>query len=98
VIDFKPVVILSQMRKTCQQSLPFYLRVHGSSSSMVLVGLGKPVLRVNIAFPVAGGLPSRHVQRLPHRHATAKTAQHATGAWWKRELIREYLPTVSLNE
>jgi hypothetical protein len=76
------------MRKTCQQSLQFYLRVHGTSSSVVLES-GKPALRGNIAFPVAGGLTSRHTQQHPRRHATAKTAQHTTGARWKYELIGE---------
>jgi hypothetical protein len=31
-------------------------------------------------------------------HFTNATERHATGAWWKRELVGEYLPPVSLRE
>jgi len=55
----------------------------------VILGSGKPALRGKIAFPIAGGLTSRHAQQHPRRHATAKTAQSATGARWKYELIGE---------
>jgi hypothetical protein len=43
--------------------------------------------------------PPRYIRaELYDYHFTSFTERDATGAWWKRELIGEYLPPVSLRE
>ena len=43
--------------------------------------------------------PPRYIRSLFYRYRfTTMDELHQTGAWWKREELREYLPTLSLEE
>jgi len=43
--------------------------------------------------------PPRYIRAMFYRYRFTTLAElHQTGAWWKREELRDYLPTVSLEQ
>src|SRR5438132_9072066 len=43
--------------------------------------------------------PPRYIRAMFYRYRFTTLREHRqTGAWWKRQELREYLPTMSLNE
>src|SRR6266481_6368262 len=43
--------------------------------------------------------PPRYVRAMYYRYRfTTPSERRQTGAWWKRQELREYLPTVSLDQ
>jgi lipase maturation factor 1 len=70
--------------------------------------LGGLILRLLQGSPSVSGLlarnpfprePPRYVRAMFYRYRFTTLREHRqTGAWWKREELREYLPTVSLDQ
>jgi hypothetical protein len=43
--------------------------------------------------------PPRYIRSMFYRYRfTTRSERRETGAWWKRQELREYLPTVSLDQ
>jgi predicted DCC family thiol-disulfide oxidoreductase YuxK len=70
--------------------------------------LGRLIVRLLQGSPSVSGLlaknpfprePPRYVRAMFYRYRFTTLREHRqTGAWWKREELREYLPTVSLDQ
>jgi predicted DCC family thiol-disulfide oxidoreductase YuxK len=70
--------------------------------------LGRLIVRLLQGSPSVSGLlaknpfprePPRYVRAMFYRYRFTTSREHRqTGAWWKREELREYLPTVSLDQ
>jgi predicted DCC family thiol-disulfide oxidoreductase YuxK len=70
--------------------------------------LGGLIVRLLQGSPAVSGLlaknpfprdPPRYIRAMFYRYRFTTLREHQqTGAWWKREELREYLPTVSLDQ
>jgi lipase maturation factor 1 len=70
--------------------------------------LGGLIIRLLQGAPAVSGLlaknpfprePPRYIRAMFYRYRFTTLREHRqTGAWWKREELREYLPTVSLDQ
>jgi lipase maturation factor 1 len=60
---------------------------------------GKPDVARLFAYDPFPNQPPRYIRAILYRYRfTTAKEQRQTGAWWKREELREYLPAVSLEQ